>query len=90
MLIDLDYDRVLTSGQGASAFEGRNLLKELVEYAGDKIAILAGGGINAQNVVQLIEESKVKEIHLSAKRLRKSKATYASQASAKQYHISRT
>jgi len=78
-LIELGYDRVLTSGQQSTAFEGRPMIRELVEYAGDKITILAGGGINSQNVLQLIKETKVKEIHLSAKGLKKSKATYASQ-----------
>lgn len=66
-LIDLGVDRVLTSGQKASAFEGKETIRKMQELAGDKIEILPGGGINAQNAKELIEYTGVKMVHASAR-----------------------
>lgn len=64
-LIDLDIDRVLTSGQETSAEKGLNLLKQLNEQANGRIIILAGGGINSDNA-KLFKDIGIKEIHASA------------------------
>ncbi|SNR15547.1 copper homeostasis protein CutC [Tenacibaculum jejuense] len=64
-LIDLGVDRVLTSGQKNTAEEGLVLLKDLHEKYGDKITILAGSGINANNV-ELFKEIGLTEVHTSA------------------------
>jgi copper homeostasis protein CutC len=37
-----------------------------VDRAGDSIAIMAASGINADNVVQILETTGVKEVHASA------------------------
>ena len=50
MVIELGVDRVLTSGQEASVLEGLPLIVELIERAGDRIAIMPGGGITARNI----------------------------------------
>jgi copper homeostasis protein len=65
-LIDLGIDRVLTSGQEATAFEGLELLTELIQHANDRIAIMAGAGINASNANQIVEKSGVSEIHIGS------------------------
>ena len=77
-LIELGYDRVLTSGQKSSAYEGRALLAKLVQYANNRITILAGGGVKKDNVIPLISATQIGEIHLSAKALKKSIAQYIS------------
>ena len=46
-LIALGVDRVLTSGQESSALEGLDTLAALVQQAGDRIAVMPGGGIRA-------------------------------------------
>ncbi|WOD42063.1 copper homeostasis protein CutC [Hwangdonia lutea] len=64
-LMDLGVDRVLTSGQETAANKGLGLLKELKEKAGNKIGILPGGGINAENAL-LFKDAGFNEIHCSA------------------------
>ena len=44
--IELGIDTILTSGQKDSAWNGRELLKELVREAAGEIEILAGAGIS--------------------------------------------
>jgi copper homeostasis protein len=66
-IIELGFDRILTSGQQPKAVEGINLLKELVKKAGDRIIIMPGSGVNAENVAQLARETGAKEFHLSAR-----------------------
>lgn len=71
-LIDLGIERVLTSGQQSSAAKGVELLKKLKEQGKNKIIILAGGGINANNAT-LFKDAGFTEIHASASTFIKSK-----------------
>lgn len=64
-LIHLGIDRVLTSGQADSAEKGIDLLNQLNEKAQNRIIILPGGGINAQNA-KLFKDHGFNEIHASA------------------------
>ncbi|MCX6169486.1 MAG: copper homeostasis protein CutC [Ignavibacteriales bacterium] len=66
-LIALGVERVLTSGQESNVITGIEMLKKLVEKAGDKIIILPGGGINENNVAEIISRCGAKEIHASAR-----------------------
>ncbi len=66
-LIELGVDRLLTSGQKPSALDGAALIRALVERAGDRIAIVAGGGIRAHNVKRVLLESGVSELHFTAR-----------------------
>ena len=66
-LIELGITRVLTSGGAASALEGADALRELVAYAGDRLIILAGGGVREDNVAELIRRSGVAEVHTKLK-----------------------
>ena len=63
-LIRLGVQRVLTSGQRATAWEGRVLIAELVRQAGDRIVIMAGGDIDELNAADLVHETSVREIHV--------------------------
>lgn len=62
-LIDLGIARVLTSGGAPTAIEGLSSLRELVETANDEIMILAGGGVRFQNVLEIVDETGVSEVH---------------------------
>lgn len=75
-LIELEVDRVLTSGQEQSACEGIDTIKRLVDRAKDRIIVMPGGGINENNVKKIITKSGVKEIHASARESVKSKMNY--------------
>lgn len=63
----LGFDRVLTSGQRASAFDGRDLIARLVRRtAGPKPIVMPGAGIRPENAAALVAATGAREIHLSA------------------------
>jgi copper homeostasis protein len=75
-LMQLGIDRVLTSGQAPTAVEGTQTLARLVTRASGRIAILAGGGLNEENVARVTERSGVREVHVRATALLESPASY--------------
>lgn len=74
-LISLGVDRVLSSGQQAKATEGKDLLKRLQEAYGKRIQILAGGGVNDENVRELTAYTGIQQVHSSCKDYRKDVTT---------------
>lgn len=75
-LIELGCSRILTSGQAATAAQGQTLLTQLVQQAQQKISIMAGAGINADNALTIAQQTGVTELHLSGKSYRPSKMQY--------------
>ena len=69
-IMDLGFNRVLTSGQKLMATKGLALLVELLNIAKDELVIMPGGGINDQNCEVFFKEG-FNEIHLSGKGLDK-------------------
>ncbi len=65
-IISLGCDRILTSGGRVTAQVGVTLLSQLVKKASARIIIMAGCGINSENVLDIVQNSKVPEIHFSA------------------------
>ncbi len=78
-IIELGFDRILTSGCEPSAPMGKELLRELVQRAGDRIIIMPGCGVNASNVEQLKSYTGAREFHLSARHRVESKMEYRNQ-----------
>jgi len=66
-LISLGYDGVLTSGQENTAQAGIQALKQWKTQANEKMVILPGGGINADNCLQF-KTLGFEWVHLSAKK----------------------
>lgn len=66
-LIALGVDRILTSGQKAKAFDGKDLIRDLQSKYGDKIELLAGSGVNATNAKEIIEYTGIHQVHSSCK-----------------------
>ena len=62
-LLTLGVDRVLTSGGAATALEGAATIRRMVEAAGSSLSIMAGGGVRAKNVKELVERTGVTEVH---------------------------
>jgi len=62
-LIDAGVQRVLTAGGQGTALEGSAVLKSLVEQAGDRIVVLAGGKVRGHNARELIARTGVHELH---------------------------
>lgn len=71
-IIALGCERVLTSGQAADALSGVQVLHQMVAQAGERIAIMAGAGLNAGNVREIVTLSGVRQVHLSGKSQRPS------------------
>jgi len=63
ILVSLKVDRILTKGGENSALENLHSLRNLITYAQDKIIIIPGGGVNKDNLVQVIKETGAKEVH---------------------------
>lgn len=66
-LVDMGFERVLSSGQADNAFVGRYRLKEWVDQAAGRIAVMPGGGINAQNILSVMAFTGAKEVHFTGK-----------------------
>ena len=65
-ILALGCDRILTSGLAATAMEGAALIGELqAEFP--SITFIAAGGVSPENVVEIIERARVREVHASAK-----------------------
>lgn len=66
-IIALGCDRILTSGQQPTAEKGISLLKELEEQAAGRIILLAGCGVNENNIRLIAQETGIHEFHFSAR-----------------------
>lgn len=64
-LINLGVERVLTSGQEATAFEGLENIAEFVRLAEDKIIVMGCGSLTERNVRKFVDITKVREVHLT-------------------------
>ena len=62
-VIDAGASRVLTSGGAATAHEGAAAIASLVDHAGRRISIVAGGSIRAHNVSDVGRWTRMAEIH---------------------------
>ena len=67
-IISLGCNRLLTSGQAASAEEGIPLLKQLVEQSAGRIIIMPGAGVNERNARNILSATGAHEIHGSLRR----------------------
>lgn len=74
-LVDLGITRVLTSGQCDTVAEGLDLIRRLVDYAGDRIQILPGGGIKPFQFDQVITRTGCGQIHVAAFTTRRDDST---------------
>lgn len=70
-LIEIGVDRILTSGLFEKAYDGIEILAEIQEKYGEKVEILAGSGINYNNAKEIVEKTRVKQIHTSCKTWKK-------------------
>ena len=73
-IIACGFDRILTSGQRATAIEGKELIKELIFKSSGRITILPGSGIDENNLEILHSFLNANEYHSSAKEIKKQKA----------------
>lgn len=60
-------DRVLTSGGAPDALRGADQIARLRDVAGDRIRIMAGGGVRASNAASIVQRSGIRDLHTSLK-----------------------
>ncbi|MFD4193224.1 copper homeostasis protein CutC [Amycolatopsis thermoflava] len=68
VLAELGVRRVLSSGQAATAVEGAPLLARMTELAGERVTVMACGGIRPHNVRQVLETTGVRHVHAAPRR----------------------
>jgi copper homeostasis protein len=78
--MEVGFERILTAGQRPKAAEGIDLIRQLVESAGDRIKIMPGSGVNERTVQEIVSKTKAIEIHFSATSERQSPMTFRNEA----------
>ncbi|XP_041368837.1 copper homeostasis protein cutC homolog isoform X2 [Gigantopelta aegis] len=78
-IIDMGFERVLTTGGESSALEGAPVIKEMVEMAADRIVVMPGGGIHERNLDRILKITGAKEFHGSAHSSQPSKMKFRKQ-----------
>ncbi len=76
VLISLGVDRVLTSGQRATAMEGLDNLKRLGQLAKGRIIVMPCGSLRATNIGQVCRETGLWELHFAAHKMESSGMTH--------------
>ncbi|WDR01997.1 copper homeostasis protein CutC [Devosia algicola] len=76
-LVRCGVDRVLTSGQRDTAIEGLDILKDCVARADGRLAIMACGELDADNIAAVRAGTGVVEMHFAALKTRKSPMEFA-------------
>jgi copper homeostasis protein len=75
-IINCGCKRVLTSGLHPTAELGIDLIEQLVAQAGNRISIMPGSGIRAQNIEKIVTKTKAHEFHSSARTILNSSMQY--------------
>ncbi|MDE1192107.1 MAG: copper homeostasis protein CutC [Arachidicoccus sp.] len=66
-IVDCGCSRILTSGQKPNVGDALDLIKKLIEQAGERIIILPGSGVRSSNL-EKIKEAGATEFHSSARK----------------------
>jgi copper homeostasis protein len=67
-LVNLQIDRVLTSGCTSNALNGAKNLSDWNKQFGDKIQIMAAGGIDHLNAKEILDKSGLRRFHASLRK----------------------
>lgn len=67
-LAGLGVSRVLSSGQAPTALDGAVVLSRMTAVAGDRLTVMACGGIRSHNVRQVLDATGVRHVHAAPRR----------------------
>lgn len=81
-IIGLGCSRILTSGLQPNVELGKNILRSLVEAAGDRITIMPGSGVRSTNIAELAAFTGARAFHSSARTVKASDMAYSNAAMA--------
>lgn len=76
----LGIKRILSSGGHVGAAEGSATLATLVRQAGSRLQLMAGAGLNAENIADVARQSGCLQLHASAKARHRSAMRYQNPA----------
>lgn len=79
-IVELGIKRILSSGGHAVAAEGSATLAKLVKQAGSRLQLMAGAGLNPQNIAEVAQQSGCLQLHASAKSRQRSGMAYQNPA----------
>jgi copper homeostasis protein len=65
-IIDIGFERILTSGLQPGAEAGIPMLTDLVKQAAGRIIVMPGAGVRSTNLEKIAKETKATEFHSSA------------------------
>jgi copper homeostasis protein len=66
-IIGIGCERILTSGQQPDAMAGKEMIAELIKRADERIIIMPGAGITADNISAIAQTTAAVEFHSSAR-----------------------
>ena len=66
--VRLGFRTILTSGQARSAAEGTEALRQVFRQAAGRIDIMAGCGVNRENIVSLYEQTGIRMFHTTGRK----------------------
>lgn len=75
-IIDLGFERILTSGLKPKAIEGAHILSQLIKQSDERIIIMPGSGVNSENIISIAKSTGAKEFHSSSGNLIESKMEF--------------
>lgn len=67
MAVELGFQTILTSGQARSALAGAECLAMLKEQAGERLTIMAGSGVNVENISEIYEKTGIVTYHTTGR-----------------------
>ncbi|AGH81549.1 copper homeostasis protein [Psychromonas sp. CNPT3] len=66
-ILSAGCERILTSGRASNALTGIETIKHMVSRTQGRLSVMAGAGVGAHNVEQIIKQTGIREVHFSAK-----------------------
>jgi copper homeostasis protein len=66
-IIETGCERILTSGLVPNALDGADTLAVLIKQADERIIIMPGSGVHADNIIELAKRTGAVEFHTSAR-----------------------
>lgn len=79
-IIDIGCERILTSGGRPTALEGAATIAALIKQADERIIIMPGSGVRADNIIDLAKKTGATEFHSSARVHAESRMNYTNKA----------
>ena len=69
MLMEIGFERILTSGLHPKAMDGADNISALIKKAEGRIIIMPGSGINSENILEIESRTGAHEFHSSARKV---------------------